>query len=346
MAVVGVASAQGVTAASPAAASGTTMGSMPSSKVVVIRIAHVTKANSPKGKATIKFKEDLEARFPGRVRVEAYEDNKLFKDREELEALELGAVDVIIPTFGKLANAFKVPEFQVFDLPFLFDTDRDVLNYINSSSAQKLLGLMNAKSKTAEAIAIWPLDFRVWSGPQPYKKPDDFKPYSFRVESQGMGKKTFEAFKAKGTTQLAFTEVAAALKKQGEYKLDGAENPLSNFWSIKLYESQPHITESNHNYLTYGFVVNKRFLNSLPPDIKTGFIDLARSSSAFHLEVALQEREELKKQIADKGVKFYKWTPEEKEAFKKAVVPVHEDFMKNINKDFLLETYEVIRSMK
>ena len=309
--------------------------------VIKIDLAHVVKENSPKGNAAIRFKEILETKFPGRVSVALYHDNKLYKDREEL-----GVVNVLVPTTGKVAGAYAVPEFQIFDVPFLFSSFDDVSYYMKSKTAEKLLDTFNTKAKGIKALSFWPLDFRNYHGPVPFKGPEDFKNYSFRAESGGLIKRATETFGAKEVAVLSFADLPAALKKEGEVKLDAAETPFSNFWGAKLYESQPWMTLTNHNFQSYVLLVNSRWLNALPPDIKEGVIEASKEAGDFHIKQAIEEREHLKKQLEAKGTKFYELTPEEREKFKKASVPVHQFFMDKINKELLLESYETIKSRK
>lgn len=317
-------------------------GATTSKDLIVIKLSHVVSEGAPKGQAAIKFKQLMESRFPGRVKVEVYHNNTLFKDNEEIEALELGVVDVILPTFGKVAGVYNVKEFGIFDLPFLFSSDNDIKKYINSVPGTKLLNILGQKDPNIEGVAYWPNAFRSFSGPVPFKNPNDLKPYAFRIESESMGN-FYNSLGVKQTVKLAFADLPKALKKEGEYKLDGAENPLSNFMGSKLYESQKYITLSRHSYNGYLFLANKHWLNKLPADIKDGFSNAAKESGQYAMDVSLANEEKVLQQIKEKGVRVYNWTPEEKKSFKMSAIKVHEKFMLDVNKDFLLETYSAIK---
>lgn len=310
--------------------------------LIVIKLSHVVSENAPKGKASEKFKEIMEMKFPGRVKVEVYHNNKLFKDQEETEALELGVVDVILPTFGKVAGFYDVKEFGVFDLPFLFSGDNEIKKYINSTTGVKLLHMLGERDSNIEGIAYWPNAFRSFSGPIPFKDPSDFKNYAFRVESASMAN-FYNVLGAKQIVQLGLADLPKALKKDGEYKLDGAENPLSNFMGAKLYESQKVLTLSRHSYNGYVFLTNKHWLSSLPTDVKEGLVSAAKEAGQYGMNVSLANEAKLLKDIENKGVLIYSWTPEETKKFKTTAIQVHENFMKNVNKDFLLETYKAIK---
>lgn len=313
-------------------------------KVVVIRIAHVVKANTPKGKSALRFKELLEAKFPGRVKVDVYEDNKLFEDREEIEALDLGAVDLIIPSTVKVATSYEIKDFEIFDLPFLFSSNEDVIKFTQSDTARKLMDSLAAKSKYVQPVALWPNDFRTFVGQKAFKQPEDFKGLKVRLESNGtITKKMYENFGTSETIPLAFSDLYKSLKKEGKYKVDAADNVVTNLYASKLYEAAPYITVSNHSFLFYAVLANKRWLNSLPDDIRNGVIQVAQDTASYHLQISQKDNETMLREMELKGAKIYRWTENERENFKKAVVPVHDAYLKNINKDLLLETYQLLK---
>jgi C4-dicarboxylate-binding protein DctP len=312
--------------------------------VITIKVSHVVAKGAPKGQATEKFKELMEKKFPGRVKVEVGHSSSMFTDSQEAEALDLGIVDVVIPTMGKVANEFHVPEFGVFDLPFLFSSADDVKKYVHSPVADNLLSLVSERNDTQPvAIAYWPNAFRSFSGPIAFHKPEDMKPYGFRVESPSMAN-FYNSIGVREAVPLPLAVVHKSLEKDGKYKLDGVENPYSNFIGSKLWDVQKVMTISRHSYNGYVFIAGNRFYNSLPEDIKQGFIESAKEAGDFCMQQSLAGEDKLLKEIESKGVQIYRWTPQEKSAFKKASIPVHEKFMKEVNKDFLLETYKELKA--
>ena len=312
-------------------------------KPLVIRLSHVVKDVTPKALASIEFKRIMEEKFPGRVIVEVSHDNKLFKDREESEALELGVVDVIVPTTGKVASLYKIPEFELFDLPFLFNTHADIAKFTNSTSGQKLIDRINSKSKTAYAVTYWANDFQNFFGSKPIKKPDDLKGLTAVVTSGGTKSIFLNALGVKETLVLPFASVAKTLKKDGEYKADISSNTNSNFYSSKIYESSKYLTLSNHDVSLYVFLTNKRWLNSLPDDIKTGFLAAAKESGIYHFDAAQKAGSKDLEQAKKEGVNIYTLSADEKNQFKKKAISSHENYLKNINKEFLNEVYQIVR---
>src|SRR2546430_15245132 len=86
---------------------------------IVIKFSHVVAVNTPKGKGAEHFKKLAEERTNGRVKVEVYPNSSLFKDGEEMEALQLGSVQMLAPSVSKFVP-LGVREFEVYDLPYIF----------------------------------------------------------------------------------------------------------------------------------------------------------------------------------------------------------------------------------
>src|SRR6059036_3462459 len=98
------------------ALAGTALAQQP----IVIKFSHVVAVDTPKGKGAERFKQLAEERTKGRVKVEIYPNSSLFKDGEEMEALQLGSVQILAPSLAKF-GPLGVREFEVFDLPYMFD---------------------------------------------------------------------------------------------------------------------------------------------------------------------------------------------------------------------------------
>jgi C4-dicarboxylate-binding protein DctP len=108
---------QGSTVLAVAAATGIKRAAAQSP--IVIKFSHVVATDAPKGKASEKFKELAEKYTNGKVKVEVYPNSSLYKDKEELEALQLGAVQMLAPSTAKF-GPLGFTEFDALDLPFIF----------------------------------------------------------------------------------------------------------------------------------------------------------------------------------------------------------------------------------
>src|SRR3954471_20984440 len=119
---------------------------------VVIKFSHVVAENTPKGEGALKFKALAEAATNGRVKVEVYPNSQLYKDKEELEALQIGAVQMLAPSLAKF-GPLGVKEFEVFDLPFIFDDTAELHKVTQGAVGRQLLGKLDAKG--IKGLAFW-----------------------------------------------------------------------------------------------------------------------------------------------------------------------------------------------
>ena len=127
---------------------------------VIIKFSHVVAPNTPKGLAADKFKELAEKYTEGKVKVEVYPNSQLYKDKEELEALQLGAVQMLAPSNAKF-GPIGVKEFEVFDLPYILPDLKTLRKVTDGPLGDKLLKLLDAKGMTG--LAYWDNGFKQMS---------------------------------------------------------------------------------------------------------------------------------------------------------------------------------------
>src|SRR5215472_12304531 len=147
---------------------------------IVIKFSHVVAADTPKGKAADKFKELAEKYTDGKVKVEVYPNSTLYKDKEELEALQLGAVQMLAPSVSKF-GPIGIKEFEVFDLPYLLPDSKNVRKVTDGPLGKRLLTLLDSKGMTG--LAYWDNGFKEMSANKPLRVPDDYKGLKFRIQS-------------------------------------------------------------------------------------------------------------------------------------------------------------------
>ncbi|HEX3061147.1 MAG TPA: DctP family TRAP transporter solute-binding subunit, partial [Usitatibacter sp.] len=228
---------------------------------IVIKFSHVVAEATPKGKGALKFKELAEARTQGKVKVEVYPNSTLYKDGEEMNALQLGSVQMLAPSTAKF-GPLGVREFEVLDLPYLFDS-YDELHKVTRGAIGKSL-FQKLESKGITGLAYWDNGFMDMSANKPLRMPEDFRGLKMRIQSSKVLDAQMRALGAVPQV-MAFSEVYQALQTG---VVDGTENPPSNLYTQKMYEVQKYLTLSNHHYLGYAVIVNKKFWEGLPPDIR------------------------------------------------------------------------------
>ncbi len=312
------------------ALSGTAVAEEP----IVIKFSHVVAVDTPKGKGAEKFKQLAEERTKGRVKVEVYPNSQLYKDKEEVEALQLGAVQMLAPSLAKF-GPLGVREFEVFDLPYLFDSYEDLNKITNGPVGQSLLKKLD--SKGILGLAYWDNGFKVMSANKAIRMPEDYKGLKMRIQSSKVLDGQMRALG--GIPQvMAFSEVYQALQTG---VVDGTENPPSNLYTQKMFEVQKYVAMTNHGYLGYAVIVNKKFWEGLPPDVRTTLEGAMKDATAYANDIAKKENDDAMAAVKASGKsEILTLTPEQKKAMKKALVPVHKEFEGRIGKDLIQSIYK------
>jgi len=286
---------------------------------VIIKFSHVTAKNTPKGEGAEYFKKLAEERTGGRVRVEVYPNSVLYKDGEELEMLQLGAVQMLAPSLGKF-GPLGVREFEVFDLPFLFDGYDELHKVTQGPAGQALLKKLEAKGITG--LAFWDNGFKVMSANRPLRTPGDFKGLKMRIQPSRVLDQEMRDLGAIPQV-MAFSEVYQALQTG---VVDGTENPPSNLYTQKMHEVQKFVAVSNHGYLGYAVIVNRKFWSALPADLRATLEGAMRDTTEFVNRIAKQDNDDALEAVRKAGKsQVYALTADERLAWRKALLPVHRE---------------------
>ena len=295
---------------------------------IVIKLSHVVAENTPKGQASLKFKELAEKKLPGKVQVQVFPNSQLFGDAKELEALLLNDVQIIAPSLSKFDRYTK--KIQVFDLPFLFKDAKAAASFQKSKEGQALLKSMEDKGLIG--LAYWHNGMKHFSTNKDFRVPADVKGLKFRIQPSDV----YESFikSIGGSAQkMAFAEVYQGLQTG---VVDGQENTFSNIYSQKFHEVQKTIVETNHGILDYMVVVNAKWWNSLPADIKKGLSEAMAEATIYNNQIGQQKNDEARKLIVDSGkAKVVKITDAQLAEWRKAVAPVYAQFEKDIGADLI-----------
>jgi C4-dicarboxylate-binding protein DctP len=301
---------------------------------IVIKFSHVVAMDTPKGKAAEYFKKLAEERTQGRVKVEVYANSALFKDKEEMEALQLGAVQMLAPSLAKF-GPLGVKEFEVFDVPYILEDYAALHKVTEGSAGAKLLALLEPKGILG--LGYWDNGFKIMSANKPIKTPSDMRGLKVRIQSSKVLDAQMRALKAMPQV-MAFSEVYHALQTG---VVDGTENPPSNMYTQKMHEVQKHATLTNHGYLGYAVIVNKKFWDALPPDIRQTLEQAMKESTVYNNEIAKKDNDNALAAIKDSGrTEIYTPTEAERKAWVNALKPVHKEVEPRIGKEILEDFYK------
>jgi C4-dicarboxylate-binding protein DctP len=296
---------------------------------IVIKFSHVAAVDTPKGQAAALFKQRAEERTKGRVRVDVYPNSMLFKDKEELEALQIGSVQMLAPVPGKFGPA-GIKEFEVFDLPYMFPNEAGLHRVTRGPLGASLLKKLEPRGFLG--LSYWDAGFRILSANRPVHVPDDAKGLKIRISSSKVNQAIFKSIGAIPQT-MAFSEVYQALQTG---VVDGADGNMPNLYTQKQFEVQKHVTMTNHTFSGYVVVVNKAFWDKLPADIRTELNAAMKEATEYNDKVAEEDNLKAVAAINASGkTTIYTPTPEEKALWVRVMAPVQEEMAPRIGRDLI-----------
>ena len=248
----------------------------------VIRLGHIGFPDSPFDHGARHFKELVEARFPGQVEIRIFGTGQLGEDKEMLEGLRLGTLEMHVPSSVLHSVA---PEFGIFDLPFLIE-DRDHFEKIAASGIGTGLEELLEEQHGLTLLAFWENGFRViTNNVRPVVTPADLEGIRLRTPKDPERVRLFETLGA-SPASMSFGEVFSALR-QGV--VDGQENPLAQLTAARLHEVQRYLSRSNHVYTPAYPVMRTAWLESLPEDLQAGLRQAAQETGEWLRDFLAEE---------------------------------------------------------
>ncbi|OGB28470.1 MAG: C4-dicarboxylate ABC transporter [Burkholderiales bacterium RIFCSPLOWO2_12_FULL_61_40] len=296
---------------------------------LTIRFSHVVAEETPKGLALQRFKNLVEQRTHGRIRVQVYPDGQLYGDQDEMQALQLGAVDMLAPSLSKFAR-IGLPEFELFDLPFLFDAVADVRRITQGPLGQRLLDRLGRQGLVG--LGYFDNGFKQMSANRPLLEPGDFVGLRMRVQASRVIAEQMRALGAQPVT-LGFSETRRALAAG---VVDGTENPISNFWTQRMHEVQSDLSLTQHGYLGYAVVVHQRFWRGIPTPDRDLLGQALREALAYGNTIADTQNDKAMAALRAAGTtRIHQPSASQRERLRKAVQPVHQGLARRIGSQWI-----------
>jgi len=225
-------------------------------------------------------------------------------------------------------------EFEIFDLPFLFDSYDDLHKVTDGPVGKALFKKLESKGITG--LAYWVNGFKDMSANKPLRKPEDMKGLKMRIQSSKVLESEMRAFGALPQV-MAFSEVYQAMQTG---VVDGSENPPSNFYTQKMHEVQKYLTLTDHGVIEYAVIVNKKFWDGLPADIRTTLEAAMKDATKYADEIAKKENDDALEAVKKSGrTQIITLSAAEKNEMKKALLPVHKENESRIGKDIIQQVY-------
>jgi len=294
----------------------------------VIKFSYVVSPDTPKGKAVEYFAKRVKELSRGKIEVKIYPNSILGSDTVVLRKVRFNSVQMAAPSFAKFSKL--VPQFGLFDLPFLFKNEKHFHKVVDGEIGEKLKELLKAKGYIV--LGYWDNGFKeITNSKRVIRKPSDCKGLKFRIMNS---KVLLEQYKVLGAIPiiLPFSEVYSALQ-QGI--VDGEENTISNIYTKKFYEVQKYMTITNHGYLGYVVVISRIFWEKLPLKMQKILLQAMK-------EATLKEREWAKKlnslylqKIKNTSIKIYYLTNEERKLWFNRLKTIYPKFYNLLGKDLI-----------
>ena len=296
---------------------------------MVLKFSHVVADDTPKGKGALRFKELAEKYTQGKVKIEVYPNSQLYKDKEEIEALQLGAVHLLAPSTAKFAP-LGAKEFEALDLPFIYKDDAQFQQVAKGPVGKFLMDKLEPKG--IRGLAFWDNGFYWITANKPVVKPEDLKGVKVRISGSKIADQYFRAAGAIPQI-LAFSEVYQAMQTG---VVDGGENTPSNIYTQKFFEVQSHMTGMNHGHLQYAVIANSKFWDGLPADIRTQLDKAMAESTVYANEIALKENVDSLEAIKKSGkTNVRQLTADEAKPWREAMAPVYGWAEKRVGKEIV-----------
>ena len=301
---------------------------------IVIKFSHAAAIGTPKSISIEYFKRQVELKTNGKIRVDVYPNSTLYKDKEELEALQMGAVQMLAPTLSKFGS-LGIKEFELFDLPYLFTNRNEISKITEGAVGKQLFSILETKG--IKGLAFWDNGFKMMSANKPIRVPSDMKGMKIRIQGS---KVLDEQMRMLGAIPqvMSFSEMAQALQSG---VVDGAENPPLNFFSQKIYEVQKHLCVTNHGYLGFAVIANKRFWDRIPPDLRQVLESVLIEAGKMNDSLTVKESDAAMTAIRNSGkTLIYQPSDDEIKLWKTTLLPVHKKMADRTGIPLLQKAYK------
>ena len=309
-------------------------GSAGAAAPVVVKISHDVASAQAKGVAFEKFKEVAERRLGDKVKIEIYPSGQLYpSDPKNVEALQLGAIHMVAPTFEKWTPA--MPRFALFTLPYVFVSQQMMKEALDSPEIGGKLW-PDLDKKGLKYLAVWSNGYRqIFNRKHEVREPEDLKGLKIRVQAKDVFVPLFRLAGANAQV-LAWSEAPQAVQ-QGI--VDGFEVPFNAARSIRAWELLKYVTTADYVYSGYLVATNKAWWDGLPADIQKGLQDAMGEVTAWQWGANLKDEAESKQTLIRNGMKVYDVPNDRKAHWAQFFRPVHNDYVSVVGKELLDKLY-------
>jgi tripartite ATP-independent transporter DctP family solute receptor len=284
----------------------------------------------PQGQGMVKFKELLEEKSGGKMKVQNFFDATLGDDLKMTEALQGGVQEVTVPSTSPLVGMIK--EFGIYDFPFVFNNEEEAYAVLDGTVGKKLLEMLPEHGLVG--LGYWENGFRNLTNSQhPIATADDFKGLKIRTMQNEVHLDAFSKLEA-NPSPMAFSEVFTALET---HTVDGQENPLATIKTQKYNEVQEYLSITRHVYTPFVFLVSKKFWDDLSKEEQQVMSEAAQEAGKYQRALNQEENEKALKFLEDEGMKINEVKTEEIAKMKEIIQPVTDEYAQKFGVELVEE---------
>jgi tripartite ATP-independent transporter DctP family solute receptor len=289
-----------------------------------LTLGHGAQLAHPTHLASLEFAKRVEEKSNGRLKVNVFGNRQLGEERDLVEGLQLGTVDIAVVSTGPIGGF--VPEITVVDLPFLFSDESHAYRVLDGPIGEELMSKLEPLGILG--LSIWENGWRHLTTNKPVKTPADLRGMKVRTMENKIHMAAFRAMGA-GPTPMVWGEVYTSLQ-QGV--IDAQENPIPIIYTNALWEVQEYIVLTGHFYGPHLFLFSKMTMDKLPADLQRIVRETAREVAPYQRNLIAEQSAEQIVQLQENGMTVIEV---DKDLFREATKPVYDEFAPLFGKDLI-----------
>ena len=294
---------------------------------------------SSHGLGITKFKELIEKETNGRIKMQLFGDGQLGNDQSMMDSLKMGSLDMMVTSSAPIANTTKT--FLVFDLPFLFTSEKIADTVLDGPAGQEILQTL--KGTGLIGLVYWENGFRnITNSKRPINTPDDLNGLKIRTMQNPIHLDSFKKWGA-NPVPLPFNEVFTALEQK---VIDGQENPNTLIYDAGFYEAQKYLTITQHFYTPFVLMIGQKSWDKLSPADQALVQKVANDTKDYERKVNRENNAKYLDLMKKKGIAINVVSAQDIEKFKASSKDIYEKFAGDIGKERLQRVLAEVAKVK
>lgn len=288
----------------------------------VIKIATYFPESHPTHKSLEYFKENLAKDSNGEIELQIFPNNQLGNEEAFIDSVKRGIIQMAVS--GGLIKEDE-PMLALVEPPFVFESWKQAKSAYTGEIGKKIIG--NYTKKTGVNIVGYSVNgFREISSSVPIESMEDLKKIKLRVPTNEIYVKMFQAF-GPATVMMPMGEIYNALETK---VVDGQDNPYSTVQTTGWWEVQKYMLESRHMFVANPWLVNGKFYDSMPENLKKIFDDNVKKAIEYNWKISEEADSTAKAFLESKGIIITVPSPEFRQQMKDSLKDFYPWYFANI----------------